>query len=79
MAANKYVVAGGVAVGVAAVGVGVVYCRHDFAEAAAAGDFERAERRAGLLAINDLAPTAWMTFALVAVLLGMAALSLLHQ
>jgi hypothetical protein len=78
VAANKYVVAGGVAVGVAAVGVGVVYCRQDFAEAAAAGDFERAERRAGLLAINDLAPTAWMTFALVAVLLGMSALSLLH-
>ena len=78
MAANKYVVAGGVAVGVAAVGVGVVYCRQDIAEAAAAGDFERAERRAGLLAINDLAPTAWMTFALVAVLLGMSALSLLH-
>jgi hypothetical protein len=78
VAANKYVVAGGVAVGVAAVGVGVVYCRRDFAEAAAAGDFERAERRAGLLAINDLAPTAWMTFALVAVLLGMSALSLLH-
>ena len=79
MAANKYVVAGGVVAGVAAVGIGVVSCRQDFAEAAAAGDFERAERRAGLLAINDVAPTVWLAFALVAVLLGMPALSLLHQ
>jgi hypothetical protein len=79
VAANKYVVAGGVAVGVAAVGIGVVYCRRDFAEAAAAGDFERAERRAGLLAINDVAPTVWLAFAFVAVFLGMSALSLLHQ
>ena len=75
MAANKYVVA----VGVAAVGIGVVSCRQDFAEAAAAGDFERAERRAGLLAINDVAPTVWLAFVLVAALLGMSTLSLLHQ
>jgi len=79
MAVNKYVVAGGVAVSAAAVGAGVVYCRRDFAEAAAAGDFERAERRAGLLAINDIAPTAWLTFALIAAFLGLSALSLLHQ
>jgi hypothetical protein len=75
---NRYVIAGGVAVSVAAVGVGVVHCRRDFAEAAAVGDFERAERRAGLLAVNDVAPTVWLAFALVAVFLGMSALSLLH-
>jgi hypothetical protein len=45
VAVNKYVVAGGVvAVSVAAVGVGVGYCHRDFSEAAAAGDFDRAER-----------------------------------
>jgi hypothetical protein len=79
VAVNKYVVAGGVAVGVAAVGAGVVYCRRDFAEAAAAGDFERAERRAGLLAINDIAPIAWLAFALIAVLVELSILSLIHQ
>jgi hypothetical protein len=78
VAVNKYVVAGGMAVGVAAVGAGVVYCRRDFAEAAAAGDFERAERRAGLLAINDIAPTAWWAFALIAVLVGLSVLSMIH-
>jgi hypothetical protein len=61
------------------VGIGVVYCRQDFAEAAAAGDFDRAERRAGLLAINDVGATVWLTFALVAMFLWMSALSLLHQ
>jgi len=80
VATNKYVVAGsGVAVGVAAVGIGVAYCRREFAEAAAAGDFESAERRAGLLAINDVAPTVWLAFAFVAVFLGMSALSSLPQ
>jgi len=76
---NKYVVVGGVAVSVAAVGAGVVYCRRDFAEAAAVGDFERAERRAGLLTINDITPTAWLAFALIAVFLGLSVLSLIHQ
>jgi hypothetical protein len=69
MPVNKCTVAGGVAgAAVAAVGAGVVYCRRDFAEAAAAGDFDRAERRAGLLAINDLAAGAWLTVAAVIVL-----------
>ena len=77
MAVNKYVVVGGVAaVSVAAVGAGFVHCRRDFAEAAAAGDFERAERRAGLLAINDVAPVAWLAFAFIVVFLGPAVLSL---
>jgi hypothetical protein len=80
VAVNKYVVAGGVvAVGVAAVGVGVVYCHRDFSEAAAAGDFDRAERRAGLLAINDVTPLAWLAFALIVGLVGLSVLSLIHQ
>ena len=69
MTVNRYAVAGGVAVvAVAAVGVGTVYCRRDFAEAAAAGDFDRAERRAGLLAINDIVSSTWLTVTAVMVL-----------
>jgi hypothetical protein len=76
---NKQVIAGGVAVTAVAIGAGVVYCHQDFAKAAATGDFERAERRAGLLAINDIAPSAWVAFALIALLVGLSALSLIHQ
>jgi hypothetical protein len=69
MAVNKYAVAGGVAVvAVGAIGAGVICCRRDFAEAAAAGDFDRAERRAGLLAVNDIAPSTWLTVMAVIVL-----------
>lgn len=75
---NRYVVAGGVVVGVAAVSVGVAYCHRDFAEAAVAGDFERAERRAGLLAINDGAPAGRLALGLVAVLISLFALSMAH-
>ena len=70
MAVNRYAVVGGVAVvAVTAVGAGVVYCRQDFADAAAAGDFDRAERRAGLLAINDIAPNARLTVAVALMIL----------
>jgi hypothetical protein len=38
----------------AAAGAGAIYCVGDFADAAASGDFDRAEREAGLFALNDL-------------------------
>lgn len=57
MASKKCVIAGGVAVAAVAAGwAGVVFCRRDFAEAVASGDFDRAEWRAGLLAVNDIGP-----------------------
>lgn len=78
MAVNKYVVAGGAAMVAVGVGAGIVYCRRDFAEAAASGDFERAERRAGLLAINDFAPAAQLTLVLIVIFVGLALASLTH-
>ena len=77
MAVNKCAVAGGATlVGVAAVAAATGYCRWDFAEAAATGDFQRAERRAGLLAINDVAPGNWAALGFLVVVLGLTLISL---
>jgi hypothetical protein len=77
MATNKCAVAGGVAlVGVVAIATAAAYCRGDFAEAVAAGDFQRAERRAGLLAINDVVPVNWAACGFLIVILGLGLVSL---
>ena len=60
-----------------ALAAGVVYCRRDFAQAAAEGDFDRAERRAGLLAINDVTLGPWLSILAMTVLF--AALVLLAR
>jgi hypothetical protein len=78
MAVSKYAVAGGLVVLVTVAGT-VTYCHRDFADAAAAGDFDRAERRAGLLAINDVAPAIWIACGLMVIVLGFALVSLMHQ
>ena len=80
MATNKPAVAGGVAlVGVVTIATAAAHCRGDFAEAVAACDCQRAERRAGLLAINDVAPVNWAACGFLVVLLGLALLSLAYQ
>jgi hypothetical protein len=80
MTVSKHVVAGSVVlVAVAAVGAGAVYCGRDFAEATAIGDFDRAERRAGLLAINDIAPTAYLTAPMAVMALCAAWMLFAHQ
>lgn len=73
MVTNTYVVAGGAAVaGVITVAAASTYCRHDFADAASTGDFQRAERRAGLLAANDLMPLNWAACGFLILVLGLA-------
>lgn len=73
VAKNTYAVAGGAAVaGVITVAAAATYCRHDFADAVAAGDFQRAERRAGLLAVNDLMPLNWAVCGFLVLVLGLA-------
>lgn len=80
MTANKYAVAGVALVGVVTVaGAAGAYCRGDFAEAVASGDFQRAERRAGLLVINDVASVNWAACGFLVVVLGLALASLAYQ